>query len=132
MLDENVSWRYRIKTVENKLSKTIALLCRVKQFIDETSSKTIYFSYFLVAVIRTVMRAVVLNFYMIVIIFLNLYVNKKTFCSCDSFISYIGYTSYPGNIQNDEIQDDFMSSLWAEQLKRKSSWQSFYFYFPTI
>ena len=32
---------------------------------------------------------------------------------------------YPDNIQNDEIQDNFvMSSLWANQLKRKSSWQS--------
>ena len=92
MLDENVSWRYLIKTVENKLSKNIALLCRVKQFLDETSLKTTYFSYFLVAVIRAVMRTVVLNFYIIVIVFLNLYVNKKTFYSCDSFKSYIGYT----------------------------------------
>ena len=45
MLDENVSWRYYIKTVENKLSKNIGLLCRAKQFLDETSLKTIYFSY---------------------------------------------------------------------------------------
>ena len=45
MLDENVSWRYHIKTVENKLSKNIGLLCRAKQFLDETSLKTIYFSY---------------------------------------------------------------------------------------
>ena len=45
MLDENVSWRYDIKTVENKLSKNIGLLCRAKQFLDETSLKTIYFSY---------------------------------------------------------------------------------------
>ena len=68
------------------------------------------------------MRAVVLNFYMIIIIFLTLYVNKKTFCSCDSFKSYIGYTVYPGNMQNDEIQDNFViSSLWADQLRRKSS-----------
>ena len=34
MLDENVSWRYHI-----------GLLCRAKQFLDETSLKTIYFSY---------------------------------------------------------------------------------------
>ena len=67
-------------------------------------------------------KAVVLNFYMIIIIFLTLYINKKTFCSCDSFKSYIGYTVYPGNIQNDEIQDNFvMSSGLADQLKRKSS-----------
>ena len=44
-LDENVSWKYHIKTVENKLSKNIGLLCRAKQFLDETSLKTIYFSY---------------------------------------------------------------------------------------
>ena len=46
MLDENVSWRYYIKTVKNKSSKNIGLLCRAKQFLDETSLKTIYFSYF--------------------------------------------------------------------------------------
>ena len=45
MLDENVSWRYHIKTVENKLSKNIGLLCRAKQFLDKTSLKTIYFPY---------------------------------------------------------------------------------------
>ena len=37
MLDENVSWKYHIKTVENKLLKNIGLLCRGKQFLDETS-----------------------------------------------------------------------------------------------
>ena len=51
-----------------------------------------------------IMKVVVLNFYMIIIVFLILYVNKKTFCSSDSFKSYIGYTGYPANIQNDEIQ----------------------------
>ena len=45
ILNENVSWRYHIKTVENKLSKNIGLLCRAKQFLDETSLKTTYFSY---------------------------------------------------------------------------------------
>ena len=45
MLDENVSWRYHIKTVENKSSKYIGSLCRAKRFLDETSLKTIYFSY---------------------------------------------------------------------------------------
>ena len=45
MLDENVSWRYLIKTVQNKLSKNIGFLCRTKQFLDKTSLKTIYFPY---------------------------------------------------------------------------------------
>ena len=45
MSDENVSWRYHIKTAENKLSKNIGFLCRAKQFLDETSLKTVYFSY---------------------------------------------------------------------------------------
>ena len=67
----------------------------------------------------------VLNFYMIIIIFRTLYVNKKTFCYCNFFKGYISYTFYPGNIQNNEIQDSFvMTSLWADQLKRKSSRQS--------
>ena len=43
MLDENVSWRYHTKTVGNKLLKNIALLCRAKQFLYETSFKSIIF-----------------------------------------------------------------------------------------
>ena len=31
MLDENISWKGHIKTVENKLSKNIGLLCKAKQ-----------------------------------------------------------------------------------------------------
>ena len=45
MLDENISWKNHIKTVENKLAKNIGLLYRAKQFLDEKSLKTIYFSY---------------------------------------------------------------------------------------
>ena len=41
ILDENVSWRYRIKTVENKLPENISLSCRSKQFLVETFLKTI-------------------------------------------------------------------------------------------
>ena len=44
MLDENVSWKYQIKTVENKLSKSNGFLCRTKQFLDETSLN-IFFIY---------------------------------------------------------------------------------------
>ena len=45
ILDENLSWRDYIKTVENKLAKNGGLLYRAKQFLDETSLETIYFSY---------------------------------------------------------------------------------------
>ena len=38
MLDENVSWKSHMETFENKLSKNIGLLCRAKQFLDETFS----------------------------------------------------------------------------------------------
>ena len=38
MIDENISWRDHIKTVENKLYQA-------KQFLDENSLKTLYFSY---------------------------------------------------------------------------------------
>ena len=48
-----------------------------------------------------VMKVVVLNIY---VTFLTFYVNRKTFCSCDSFKSYIGYTDFTGDIQHDEIQ----------------------------
>ena len=43
MLDENIYWKYHIKTVENKLSKNIGLLRCAKHFLDETSLKTMYF-----------------------------------------------------------------------------------------
>ena len=45
MLDENISWKGHIKTVENKLSKNIGLLCKSKQLLDTESLKSIYFSY---------------------------------------------------------------------------------------
>ena len=45
MLDENSSWKDHIKTVENKLAKYFAWLYRAKQFLDETSLKSIYLSY---------------------------------------------------------------------------------------
>ena len=45
MLDKHLSWKYHIKTVENKLSKNIVFLCRTKQFLDEIFFKNIYFSY---------------------------------------------------------------------------------------
>ena len=43
MLDENISHKEHIKTVENKLSKNTGLLCKAKQLLDE-SLKSIYFS----------------------------------------------------------------------------------------
>ena len=45
MLDENFSWKEHIKTVENKLSKNIGLLCKTKQLLDNESLKSINFSY---------------------------------------------------------------------------------------
>ena len=83
------------------------------------------------------MRVVVLNFYMIVIIFLILYINKKTFCSFDSFKIYIGFNCYPSNMQNDEIQDNV--GLWDDQQRKSRHGKAknlhtlcFYFYFPSI
>ena len=37
MLDENVSWKDHIKTIEKKLAKNIGLLYRAKPYLDETS-----------------------------------------------------------------------------------------------
>ena len=39
MLDESVSWKYHMKTVKNKLSKNIGLLCRAKQFHSNKEKK---------------------------------------------------------------------------------------------
>ena len=44
MLDENISHKEHIKTVENKLSKNTGLLCKAKQLLDNESLKSIYFS----------------------------------------------------------------------------------------
>ena len=45
ILDENITWKDHIKTVENKISKNIGLLYRAKQFLDTNSIKSLYFSY---------------------------------------------------------------------------------------
>ena len=45
MLDGNISRKEHIKTVENKLSKKIDLLCKSRQLLDNESLKSIYFSY---------------------------------------------------------------------------------------
>ena len=44
MLDQKNSWKEHIKTVENKFSKNIGLLCKAKQLLDSESLKTIQFS----------------------------------------------------------------------------------------
>ena len=45
MLDEHISWKDHIKTVENKFAKNIGLINRASYFLNEHSLKTIYFSY---------------------------------------------------------------------------------------
>ena len=40
MLDENLTWKDHIKTVENKLAKNVGFLYRAKQFLDGTYLKT--------------------------------------------------------------------------------------------
>ena len=45
ILNENVSWKDHIKTIEKKLAKNIDLLYRQKPYLDETSLKDKYISY---------------------------------------------------------------------------------------
>ena len=45
MLDENISSKDHVKTIEKKFAKNIGLLYREKPYLDETSLKIIYFSY---------------------------------------------------------------------------------------
>ena len=45
MLDEHIAWNDHIHAIEKKLAKNIGLLCRVRQFLDKESLKTICFSY---------------------------------------------------------------------------------------
>ena len=45
LLDENISWKNHIRSVEKKLAKNIGFLYRAKYLLDGSSLKTIYFSY---------------------------------------------------------------------------------------
>ena len=45
LLDENITWKNHICSVEKKLAKNIGLLYHAKYFLDESSLKTVHFSY---------------------------------------------------------------------------------------
>ena len=45
MLDEHISWKDHIKTVENKFAKNTGLINCASYFLNEHSLKTIYFFY---------------------------------------------------------------------------------------
>ena len=44
MLDENITWKYHIPTIEKKIKKIIGLLYCTKQLLIEEILKIIYFS----------------------------------------------------------------------------------------
>ena len=44
MLDKHISWIDHVRTVESKIAKNIGLLYHVRQFLNEDSLKTLYFS----------------------------------------------------------------------------------------
>ena len=45
LLDDNITWKNHIYSVEKKLAKNIGLLYRAKYLLDESFLKTMYFSY---------------------------------------------------------------------------------------
>ena len=45
LLDENITWKSHICSVQKKHAKNIDLLYRAKYLLDESSLKTVYFSY---------------------------------------------------------------------------------------
>ena len=45
LLDENITWKSHICSVQKKLAKNIDLLYRAKYLLDESSLKTVYFYY---------------------------------------------------------------------------------------
>ena len=45
LLNENITWKNHICSFEKKLSKNIGLLYHAKYLLDESSLKTVYFSY---------------------------------------------------------------------------------------
>ena len=64
----------------------------------------------------TAMRTVVLNFYIIVIIFLIFYVNKKTFVLAILLNVILVIRVILVILKNDEIQDNFvMPLLWTDR-----------------
>ena len=44
-IDENLTWRDHIHTVENKIAKNIGLLYQGKHYLDENCLRQIYFAY---------------------------------------------------------------------------------------
>ena len=45
-MNEHLSWIYHINTLENKLSKHLGLLYKVKPFLNTKAMKSLYFSRF--------------------------------------------------------------------------------------
>ena len=45
-VDESLTWNDHIHILENKLSKNISLLYRVKPYLDKNTMTTLYFSFF--------------------------------------------------------------------------------------
>ena len=45
LLDDNLSWKERIKYLENKLAENIRLMYRAKPFLDKESLLALYYSY---------------------------------------------------------------------------------------
>ena len=45
MIDENITWKDTIPTIEKKLAKNLGLLYQAKHILDNESLTTIYFSY---------------------------------------------------------------------------------------
>ena len=50
ILAESLSWKDHIKTLENKLAKSVTLLYSAKQFLDETILNIMYFSYIFILI----------------------------------------------------------------------------------
>ena len=45
LLDENLSWKSHIQTIENKIAKNIAILYKANPFLNANSLKCLYFSF---------------------------------------------------------------------------------------
>ena len=45
LLNENLSWKEHLKYTENKIAKSIGLMCKAKPLLDKDSLLSLYFSY---------------------------------------------------------------------------------------
>ena len=45
LLDQHLTWQEQIKRTENKIAKSIGILCKVRPYLDKRTLLCLYYSY---------------------------------------------------------------------------------------